>query len=245
MLIARFTYNGQILTGFVQGDQIVTDTTTFERAEVNLLTPVDPSKVVAVGKNYENHIKEMLGEDAPMPEFPLLFFLPPSSVVGPDEDIEYRHDVCSEVHYEGELAIVMGRRCSRVDVDEAMDYVMGFTCFNDISERVWNRAEEQWARAKGMDTFSPLGPYVQTEPPEYVRVQTRVNGETRQDARTDDMVFDVPELVAEVSRFVTLNRGDVIATGTPSGVGEIGPGDEVEVEVESVGRLRNQVVGVQ
>lgn len=245
MRIARFSYDGEIHTGTVQNDQIVTDTTTFDQDEVDLLTPVDPSKIVAVGKNYENHVKEMLGEDAPMPEFPLLFFLPPSSVVGPDEDIEYRHDVCSEVHYEGELAIVIGRRCSRVGEDEAMDYVMGFTCFNDVSERAWNRTEEQWARAKGMDTFSPLGPHVQTEPPEHVRVQTRVNGETKQDARTDDMVFDVPELVAEVSRFVTLNRGDVIATGTPSGVGEISPGDEVEVEVESVGTLRNQVVGVE
>jgi 2-keto-4-pentenoate hydratase/2-oxohepta-3-ene-1,7-dioic acid hydratase in catechol pathway len=245
MRLARFRYDGEVHTGTVQDDQVVTDTTTFDLDDVELLTPVDPSKVVAVGKNYENHIKEMLGEDADMPEFPLLFFIPPTSVVGPGDDIEYRHDVCSEVHYEGELAIVIGRRCSRVSEAEAMDYVMGYTCFNDVSERVWNRTEEQWARAKGMDSFSPLGPYVQTEPPEHVRVQTRVNGETRQDARTDDMVFDIPELVSEISRFITLNRGDVIATGTPSGVGELAPGDEVEVEVESVGTLHNQVVGVE
>ena len=245
MRIARFSYDGEIHTETVEDGRIVTDTTTLELAEVDLLTPVDPSKVVAVGKNYENHIKEMMGEDAPMPEFPLLFFIPPTSVVGPDDDVEYRHDVCSEVHYEGELGVVMGRRCSRISEDEAMDYVMGYTCFNDVSERVWNRSEEQWARAKGMDTFSPLGPYVQTDPPEHVRVQTRVNGETRQDARTDDMVFNVPELVAEISRFITLERGDVIATGTPSGVGEIGPGDEMEVEVESVGTLHNEVVGVE
>lgn len=245
MRIARFSYDNEIHTGTVEGDAVITDTTTFDLDDVDLLTPVEPSKVVGVGKNYENHIREMLGEDAPMPEFPLLFFLPPTSVVGPGDDIEYREDVCSEVHYEGELGIVVGRRCSRVTEDEAMEYVMGYTCFNDVSERDWNRREEQWARAKGMDTFSPLGPYVQTEPPEEVRIKTRVNGETRQDARTDDMVFSVPELVAEVSRFITLNRGDVIATGTPSGVGEIGPGDEVEVEVESVGTLRNQVVGVE
>jgi 2-keto-4-pentenoate hydratase/2-oxohepta-3-ene-1,7-dioic acid hydratase in catechol pathway len=245
MRIARFRDGEAIHTGTVDGDEIVTDTSTYDLSDVELLTPVDPSKIVAVGKNYENHIREMLGEDAPLPEFPLLFFLPPTSVVGLDDAIQYRRDVCSEVHYEGELGVVVGRRCSRVTEDEAMDYVMGYTCFNDVSERDWNRREEQWARAKGMDTFSPVGPYVQTDPPEEVRVQTRVNGETRQDARTNDMVFSVPELVAEISRFVTLKRGDIIATGTPSGVGEIGPGDEVEVEVESIGTLRNEIVGVE
>jgi 2-keto-4-pentenoate hydratase/2-oxohepta-3-ene-1,7-dioic acid hydratase in catechol pathway len=211
-------------------------------AEVELLSPVVPSKVVCVGKNYLEHIKERVaGGSADVPDEPVLFLKPPSSIIGPGNAIRIPPGV-GRVDPEAELAVVIGRRISRVGEDEAMAAVWGFTCLNDVSAREQQRKDGQWTRAKGYDTFCPLGPRVVTGIDwRGIPVECRVNGQVRQRASTADMIFPVPRLVSFISRVMTLEPGDVIATGTPAGVAPILPGDVVEVEVGGVGVLRNPV----
>lgn len=234
---ARFRVDGGVRGGRLGDGEVVTDEARFSLDDVDLLPPSTPSKVVAVGKNYADHAAE-LGTD--VPDFPLLFFKPPSAVIGPDDDIKYPAN-SERVDYEGEVGLVIGRECRNVSREEALDYVRGVTCVNDVTARDWQERENQWARAKGTDTFCPIGPCVQTDFTDSLGVETRVNGEVRQSAQTESMVFGFAELVAEASRFMTLYSGDVIATGTPEGVGALEIGDVVEVEVEGVGVLRNQV----
>lgn len=239
MQLVRISVDGEPVEGERRDDQVLTDDGTFDLDEVDLLAPCEPSKVVAAGKNYVDHVQEMGGDG--VPQFPFLFFKPPNSVVGPGDPIVYP-DGASVVHYEGELAAVIGQRCRNVSAEDAMDVVLGITCLNDVSWRDWSGVEDQWVRHKGVDTFCPIGPSIQTEFPEYVDVVTRLNGEVRQSATTRGMAFSIGELVEDASRYLTLEAGDVVATGTPAGVGEIEPGDVVEVEVETVGTLRNPVV---
>ena len=239
MRIARIAVDGRPLEGRLRDGTVETEEGSFDVDAVELLPPCAPTKVVAAGKNYVEHVQEMSGDD--MPDFPFLFFKPPSSVIGPGDAIVYPEGA-EVVHHEGELALVIGERCRDVGVDEAMNHVLGITCLNDVSWRDWSGREDQWVRHKGCDTFCPLGPVVQTEVPESVDVETRVNGEVRQSANTSEMGFSAPELLAEASRFMTLEPGDVIATGTPEGVGELHPGDVVEVAIDEVGTLRNEVV---
>lgn len=205
--------------------------------DVELLPPCEPSKVVCVGRNYAEHADE-LGSD--VPEFPLLFFKPPSAVVGPFDRIVMPPET-DDLHYEGEVGLVVGEHCRRVDPDDATEVLAGYTAVNDVTMRDWQERESQWARAKGGDTFCPIGPYLQTDWEEPLALETRVNGDVRQSASTADVVFGFDELVAAASRFMTLEPGDVIATGTPEGVGAVEPGDVVGVEVEGVGTLRNTV----
>lgn len=208
--------------------------------DVRLLAPVIPrSKVVCVGKNYAAHAAEMGGE---VPETPLVFLKPNTSVIGPGEPIVYPAQ-SSEVHFEGELAVVVGRICKDVAVEDVDKVVFGYTAANDVTARDLQRTDGQWARAKGFDTFCPLGPWIETNlDPADLRVTTELGGEVKQDGRTSDMVFSVADVVAYVSSFMTLLPGDVVLTGTPEGVGPMQVGDSVSVTVEGIGTLTNPVV---
>ena len=207
--------------------------------EVRLLSPVLPrSKVVGIGRNYAAHAAE-LGHD--LPEEPLMFLKPNTSVVGPGDPVFYPRQ-SQEVHFEGELAVVIGRICRDVPAEKAADVIQGYTVANDVTARDLQRSDVQFTRAKGFDSFCPLGPWIETElDVSELRVQTFLNGDLKQDGSTKDMIFDVPALVAHVSSVMTLLPGDVILTGTPEGVGPMQVGDEVEVSVSGIGNLTNQV----
>ncbi|MBA2338423.1 MAG: fumarylacetoacetate hydrolase family protein [Acidimicrobiia bacterium] len=209
--------------------------------QARLLAPVIPTKVVAVGKNYVDHAAEMDGQ---VPELPLIFLKPPTSVIGPLQTIRLPA-VSQEVHHEAELAVVMGRVARNVAVEDVGAHILGYTAANDVTARDLQRRDGQWTRAKGFDTFCPLGPAIDTEldPTEGLSVLCRVNGDIRQAGSTADMVYGVGELVAHVSSIMTLLPGDVILTGTPAGVGPIEAGDTVEVEIEGIGILANPVAG--
>jgi 2-keto-4-pentenoate hydratase/2-oxohepta-3-ene-1,7-dioic acid hydratase in catechol pathway len=208
-------------------------------ADVRLLAPVIPrSKVVAIGKNYAAHAAEMGGD---VPAEPLMFIKPNTSVVGPGDPVFYPRQ-SAEVHYEGELAVVIGRICRDVPAERAKDVIYGYTVGNDVTARDLQRKDVQFTRAKGFDSFCPLGPWIETElDTSDLRVTTHLNGDLVQDGRTRDMVFDVPALVAYVSAVMTLLPGDVILTGTPEGVGPMQVGDEVEITVAGIGSLTNKV----
>lgn len=210
---------------------------------LRLLAPVIPTKVVAVGRNYAAHAAE-LGSDAPAPDDdPLLFLKPSSSVIGPGEPIVLPTDLSEEVHHEGELAVVVGRLLSRATPAEAADAIFGLTCANDVTARDLQRVEDQWFRAKGFDTFCPLGPAIATDLDHRGRrVRCLVDGEVRQDATTDDLIVGVPDLLARISQVVTLLPSDVVLTGTPEGVGPLRPGESVGVEIDGIGALVNPVL---
>jgi len=215
-----------------------------ELDKVRLLAPVIPrSKIVAVGRNYAAHTAEM-GEE--VPKTPLTFFKPNTSVIGPGEPIIYPA-ASREVSYEGELAVVIGRICKEVPIPRVSEVIFGYTVANDVTARDLQRADVQWARAKGYDTFCPLGPWITThqglEEVAALGIRTSLDGEVRQDGNTKDMIFTVPELVAYISSYATLLPGDVILTGTPSGVGPMLPGQVVSIEIEGIGTLSNPVVG--
>lgn len=198
-----------------------------------------PSKIVAVGLNYLAHARE-LGHEVPTE--PLIFLKPASAIVGDQDDVVYPK-ASLRVDHEAELAVVIGRRCKDVNEGDAFDYVRGYTCANDVTARDLQESDDQWTRAKGFDTFCPLGPQVvENLDPSSLRVVARVNGEVRQEGHTSDMLFGVPSLVAFISGVMTLEPGDVILTGTPPGVGPVQRGDLMEVEIEGIGVLRNRVV---
>lgn len=205
-----------------------------------LLSPVIPTKIVAVGKNYAEHAAEMGGD---VPDSPVLFMKPPTSVIGPLQPIRIPQQT-EEVQHEAELAVVIGSVTRNVAIEDVGPRILGYTAANDVTARDLQRADGQWTRAKGFDSFCPLGPAIDTDldPQEGLAVISRVNGETRQSGSTADLVFGVGELVSFVSSIMTLLPGDIILTGTPSGVGPIVPGDRVEVEIEGVGVLMNPVV---
>lgn len=209
-------------------------------ADVRLVAPVIPrSKVVCVGKNYVKHAAEMKSE---VPDEPLIFLKPNTSVIGPNEPVFYPEQ-SSNVHFEGELAVVIGRICRKISAADASKVIFGYTVANDVTARDLQAKDGQWARAKGYDTFCPLGPWIETEfDPDDARVTTSLNGEIKQDGRTSDMVFPVPTIIEYVSSFMTLLPGDVILTGTPDGVGPMQEGDSVSVTVEGIGTLTNSVV---
>jgi 2-keto-4-pentenoate hydratase/2-oxohepta-3-ene-1,7-dioic acid hydratase in catechol pathway len=244
----RYAHAGAESYGILQGDQIrelrgdlfaapAATGHTLRLADVTLLAPVLPRKVIAAGLNYLSH----LGTRAPA-AYPGLFAKMPTSVVGPGADIVLPPDA-TNAHYEGELVVVIGRRASNVSESEAKAYIFGVTAGNDISERDWQRDDLQWFRAKASDTFGPLGPAVVTGLNyDDLLLQTRLNGEVVQSERTKDLIFSVARIVSYVSRYVTLEPGDVIYTGTPQTTRAMKHGDVVEVEVEGVGVLRNRVV---
>lgn len=213
-------------------------------ADLTLLPPVAPSKIVAVGLNYAAHVAES-AVPRDLPTEPVLFLKPPSSLVGHGGTILLPPGA-DPVHHEAELAVVIGRVARRVRPADAYDYILGLTCANDVSARNFQRQDGQWVRAKGFDTFCPLGPAIVTDlRADDLAVVARVNGETRQASSTSRMLFDVPALVAFISAVMTLLPGDVILTGTPEGVGPLRPGDTVEVAIAGVGTLRNSVAAAE
>ena len=227
---------GQLRNGI-----IITEKKEFSLEKVRLLSPCTPTKIICLGRNYAAHAQE-LGN--PLPERPLLFFKPPSAVIGPGEEIVLPPS--SRVDYEAELAIIIDRRCRNVRAKNAMEVIRGYACMNDVSDREAQGWEKNWVRAKGFDTSAPLGPVIVTkdeiEGPFHVVL--RLNGEIRQDGSTSDLVFSIPEIIAEITAYITLEPGDVIATGTPAGVGPLSPTDTVEVEIEGIGTLTNFVRAV-
>jgi 2-keto-4-pentenoate hydratase/2-oxohepta-3-ene-1,7-dioic acid hydratase in catechol pathway len=209
------------------------------------LAPAEPTKIVCVGLNYRAHVAEsatVIPGGGETPSEPLIFLKPPSALLGPGQPIVYPRGV-TRLDPEAEMAIVIGRRARHVPAGSAADYVAGHTAFNDVSARNYQRQDGQWTRAKGFDTFAPLGPsLVLGLPSGACRVECRVNGERRQQGNTSDLLFPVPALIAHISAIMTLEPGDVIATGTPAGVAPVECGDVIEIEVEGVGVLRNPVV---
>ena len=247
----RYTHEGQESYGILEGDtvrelvgDIFSDPTpsgkTLKLSEVHLLAPCKPTKVIAVGLNYRSHIG-----NRPVPEYPGLFAKYPSSIIGQDENIVIPSDA-TDLHYEGELVVVIGKKAKNISVSKAPNYIFGVTAGNDVSERKWQQADLQWLRAKASDTFGPVGPAIVTGL-NYndLLLQTRLNGELRQSERTKDLVYDVEAIVSYISHYVTLFPGDLIFTGTPGTTKAMKPNDIVEIELEGVGILRNKVVSPQ
>lgn len=252
--IARYRTDGAIVYGRREGDAFARlsappwlggrETGIHDAAEqVTLLAPVTPTKIVCVGLNYRAHVAESATvlPDAKPADEPLLFLKPASAVIGTGEAIVYPRGV-TRMDPEAELGVVIGRRARAVSESEAMAHVAGLTCFNDVSARNYQRQDGQWTRAKGFDTFAPVGPWITTGlAPERLEVICRVNGAPRQRGATADLLFPVPALIRYISSIMTLEPGDVIATGTPSGVAPVQVGDRIEVEVSGVGVLENRV----
>lgn len=208
--------------------------------DVKLLPPCAPSKIVAIGLNYRAHAAEF---DKPVPEEPMLILKPSTAVIGHNGEIVYPSHMSRRVDYEGELALVIGKRAKDVPVERAREYILGYTCFNDVTARDLQGKDIQYTRAKGFDTFACAGPWIETEmDPTDARIETRLNGEKRQDTSTRDMIFDVFTVLSFVTHVMTLLPGDIITTGTPSGIGKMKPGDIVEVSIDGIGRLCNTVV---
>ena len=253
MRIVRFELGGRTGYGIIEGEKISVlwgvpygdgwSNTTGELLslpEVTLLAPCEPSKIMAIGLNYRDHAVEF---GHPLPAEPLLFMKPSTSVIGPDEDIVYP-EMSRQVDYEAELAVVIGKTARHVREEDFRDYVLGYTCINDVTARDLQKKDGQFTRSKSFDTFSPLGPWIETEiaDPDNLTVEAFLNGERRQHGNTGNMVFGVATLVSFISRIMTLLPGDVIATGTPAGIGPMQPGDVVEVKLEGIGALRNRLV---
>lgn len=211
----------------------------YRLGDIRLLTPCLPSKIVAVGLNYRSHAKEL---DSPLPEVPLLFLKPSTAVIGPEDAIVYP-SVSSRVDYEGEFGVVIGKKARRIASEDALDHVLGYTCFNDVTARDLQNRDGQWTRAKGFDTFAAFGPCIETAlDPTDVPVETYLNGELKQQSNTSDLIYSVVEIISFASAVMTLLPGDVIATGTPGGIGPMAVGDTVEIRIAPIGTLRNRVV---
>lgn len=257
MRIARFTTGDDPMFGLVDGagekiaeitgDPLYTKIeltgTVHQVEDVRLLAPVIPrSKIIGIGRNYADHAKEMGNE---VPAEPLMFLIPNTAVIGPGDPV-VMPEISERVDYEGELAVVIGRMCKDVSPEEAKKVVFGYTISNDVTARDLQKSDGQWSRAKGFDTFCPLGPWIETDlDPAASRVTTRLDGEVVQDGPTSDMIFGVAELISHASRAFTLLPGDVILTGAPEGVGPVKAGQRVEVEVPEIGVLANTYVALE
>jgi len=250
MRFVRFQVDGEVRYGVVEDGRVrellrpffecvVPMQTTHALDEVDLVAPCRPSKMLCLGINYRDHAEEM-GHD--LPDEPVLFLKPAAALAGPGQPIVYPR-MAARVDHEAELAIVIGKRCRNVPPRKVDEVIFGYTCFNDVTARDLQSKDGQWSRAKGFDTFGVVGPWIETDPgdPDALGVTCRLNGEVRQQSSTDQLIFDCRSVVCWASRIMTLEAGDVIATGTPSGIGPMKPGDEVEIEVEGIGVLRNPV----
>ena len=202
------------------------------------MPPCQPSKIVAIGINYRSHATEFKHD---LPDSPLMFLKPGTAVIGLEDNIIYPA-LSKQVDFEGELGIVMGKKAHLIDAADAPKYILGYTCFNDVTARDLQKKDGQWTRAKGFDTFAAIGPWIETElDPSNLKLETRLNGEIKQSGTTTDLIFNVAQLVSAVSQVMTLLPGDVIASGTPSGIGSMQPGDTVEIQIEGIGTLVNHV----
>lgn len=242
-MIGRFSYRGDIFWGEVKGSRVVVDRDTYfdtySLSELKVLPPATPTKIICVGLNYVDHAREL---DMELPRSPILFLKPPSAIIGHRDKIIYPPS-SSQVDFEAELAVVIGKKGRNISADRAEEVILGYTCFNDVTARDLQKQDGQWTRAKSFDTFAPLGPYVVKDiDAGSLDIRCRVNGRIRQESNTSNLIFDIRQLIEFISDIMTLESGDVIATGTPPGVGELLVGDVVEVEIDGIGVLRNKVV---
>ncbi len=249
MKLVRFLSEGGPACGIVHGGEVAeldgdffppfkTLKTCHPLASLVLLPPCSPSKVVAVGLNYRDHAEEM---GFPIPEEPVIFLKPATTVIGPGTPIFYPSS-SSRVDYEAELGIVIRDRTRNIAPDKAHDHILGYTCANDVTARDLQKKDGQWTRAKSFDTFCPIGPWIETEvDPGDLAIEAYLNNDRRQSSRTAKFIFPVPYLVSFISHVMTLNPGDLIITGTPSGIGPMRPGDEIEIRIEGIGSLKNPV----
>jgi 2-keto-4-pentenoate hydratase/2-oxohepta-3-ene-1,7-dioic acid hydratase in catechol pathway len=249
MKIARVRVGDEARWAIVEGDTVYQlDGSPWENPQkgaslgaltaLTLLAPSQPTKIVCIGLNYRAHAAES-GQQVP-PE-PLMFFKPPTSIVGPGADVVWAPG-SEKIDYEAELGVVFKKQAKHVPAGAYKDYVLGYTCANDVSARDFQRGDGQWARAKGSDTFCPLGPWIETAvEPGDLRISGKLNGEIRQDSRTSDLVFDVDHLISHITKYFTMEPGDVLITGTPAGIGPMNPGDVYEVTIEGIGTLANRM----
>lgn len=249
MRIGRVEANGQAQWAIIENDSVFRlEGSPFENPSkgerigelnsIKLLAPTQPTKVVCIGLNYRAHAAETGSQ---VPDLPLMFLKPPTSVIGPGDNVVWAPD-SEKIDYESELAVVFKRRAKNVPPGAYKEYVLGYTCANDVSARDFQRGDGQWARAKGSDTFCPLGPWIETDlDPSDLRITGKLNGEVKQDSRTSDLVFNIDFLISHLTKYFTMEPGDVLITGTPSGIGPMNPGDEYEVTIEGIGSLRNKM----
>lgn len=251
MKILRFKWQDQILWGQLdetnphwifptKGPDGERDAehTAIPLSEIGMLPPAEPTKIICVGRNYLDHIKEMGHATGELPKEPGVFLKGPNTLAAHEDTILYP-TWTQDLHFEGELALVIGKPGKHIRTSDALDHILGYTCALDLTARDRQRSDLQWTRAKGSDQFCPLGPWLETDlDSKRLEIQTRVNGIRKQHAWTNQMIFDIPTLVSYISEFMTLERGDVILTGTPSGVGPLAARDKVEVEIEGIGCLR-------
>ena len=249
MRLVRFLMQGRAAYGILNDDEITeldgdgytslsAVRTVHRTADVRLLAPCLPTKVVAVGLNYRDHAQEL---GMPVPEDPVLFLKPPTSIIGPGDAI-LRPDMSGQVDYEAELGIVIRDRTSRIGADEVLRHILGYTCANDVTARDLQKRDGQWTRAKSFDTFCPVGPWIETDlAPDDLLVESYLNGVRKQSSRTSQFLFRIDRLVSFISQVMTLAPGDLIITGTPAGIGPMQAGDEIEVRIEGIGSLRNRV----
>lgn len=250
MKYLRFFHNNEVKYGILEKDDIVLelegDYSSYPGhhkhplSQCKLLMPCLPSKIVSVGLNYTDHAKEL---KMPVPEEPVLFIKPSTSAIGPDEKIVYPK-ICNHLDYEAEVAVVIKKVCKHVSPEKALEYILGYTCFNDVTARDLQKKDGQWTRSKSFDTFSPLGPFIASGlNPADIAVELRLNGQVKQSSSTKNLIFPIPLLVSFISQVMTLLPGDVITTGTPPGVGAMKVGDTVEVSIPGIGTLKNNVIG--
>ena len=249
MKLVRFQIQGRTACGILREEEVTElegdffgplkrRTTVHALSGVKLLAPCSPSKVIAVGLNYRDHSREM---GLPIPDTPILFLKPPTAVIGPGDAILYP-GMSSQVDYEAELGIVIKDRAKDIRPEEARRHILGFTCVNDVTARDLQKKDGQWTRAKSFDTFCPVGPWIETDlEPNDVLVESYLNGEQRQSARTSQFIFNADHLISFISQIMTLYPGDLIITGTPAGIGPMKPGDTIEVRIEGIGSLKNVV----
>lgn len=249
MRLARFEYDGLIQWGQVQNDMVFVTQgmngaligTQHALSAIRLLPPAQPSKIICVGRNYTDHIKEMNNDTGDLPTEPGIFLKGPNTLAEPDGTVARPH-WSSNFHFEGELALVIGQKAKNLSQDTALEAVLGYTCALDLTARDKQKSDLQWFRAKAADRFCPLGPWLETElDPSDIRLQTRVNGQTKQDSQTSNMIFSVSHILEYITTYITLEAGDVVLTGTPEGVGPLNSGDLVEVEIEGIGILKTQI----
>ncbi|MFC1908672.1 fumarylacetoacetate hydrolase family protein [Chloroflexota bacterium] len=257
MYTVRFSIHGRAKYGVLEGEVVrgfkgspfaqpggktssfVPDGSTYRLSEVNLLAPCLPSKIVGLGLNYRELAESV---NVPIPQVPLIFLKPPTAVIGPEENIVLPRN-SGVVEFEGELGVVIGKKAEDVPQDKASEYIFGYTCINDLTDRKQQKEDGQWTRAKGYDTFAPIGPCISTGiSGDNLKIETYIDGELLQSFRTSDLIFGIPKLISFVSDVMTLLPGDIIATGTAIGAGELKNGDIIEIIIENVGTLKNYVV---
>jgi len=251
MLLGRF-WNGRVFVGIIEGERVYPahgnifqeqqyslDNQTFNLAELKVLAPCLPGKIICAGLNYRDHADEM---GFAYPEAPVLFMKPASAIIGPKESIIYP-SMSQQVDYEAELAVVMKKTAHKLKPDQVYDHILGYTCANDVTARDLQKKDGQWTRAKSFDTFAPIGPYINTDlDPNNLEIKLYLNGELKQSSNTKHFIFDIAQLVSFISQVMTLQPGDLIMTGTPSGIGAMQPGDFVQVAIQGIGNLENSVI---